>query len=290
MIDRTNRRRPSPYLRHRLPDSRLSQGLSDMSMLKRILRPLRVALGKTIILPQASLTRDLDWNASMTLIEKAARFVVNDKIAGDYLEFGVFRGGAFAKAYQALRRTYEQRIADTHNASPADCRERQEIWNATRFFAFDSFQGLPELRGVDQQTRDFAQGQYEASQEDFLASIAQQKVDLQRVTCVPGWFEATCRPETIATHQLKKASIIWIDCDLYHSAKTVLQFITPLLQDGAVIIFDDWYAYRGNPRLGEQRAFREWRETVQGFTFTEFHKEGAYRNSFIASDLNVSEE
>ncbi len=84
---------------------------------------------------------------------------------------------------------------------------------------------------------------------------------------------------------MKKASIIWVDCDLYRSAATVLDFVTPLLQDGTLIIFDDWYAYRGNPRLGEQRAFGEWTEGVKNFTFTDFHKEGTYRNSFIASSL-----
>ncbi len=261
-----------------------------MNPVKRLLRPLRVGLGKLIILPDRQAPAphpELDWNVRMTLIEKAARFAANDKIEGDYLEFGVFQGDAFQKAYHAIKSTFERRIAMTYNASPDDARQRQAVWDQMRFFAFDSFEGLPALEGVDQQTTDFAQGQYAAGLDEFRNNIAHHGVDLQRVVCVPGWFDQTCVPQTIQQHNMRRASIIWVDCDLYNSALSVLQFITPLLQDGTVIIFDDWFAYRGNPRLGEQRAFAEWSPTVAGFTFTPFHKEGTYRNSFIASSISA---
>ncbi len=259
-----------------------------MKLIKRVLRPFRVALGKMAILPERPYVQpELDWNASMTLIEKAARFIVNDKIPGDYLEFGVFRGDSFRKAYKAINAAFERRVTTAYNATPEDNQQRRTIWDNVRYFAFDSFQGLPELDGVDKQTTDFAAGQYSASMDEFKANVSRHGVDLKQVVCVPGWFENTCGAQTIEQHQMRKASVIWVDCDLYHSAATVLNFVTPLLQDGTVIIFDDWYAYRGNPRLGEQRAFSEWIERVEGFSFTEFHKEGTYRNSFIASSLAV---
>lgn len=223
----------------------------------------------------------------MTLIEKAARFIANDKIPGDYLEFGVFRGDSFCKAYEAINTTFERRVATHFNASPEDSQQRRAIWENVRYFAFDSFQGLPELEGVDKNTEDFAAGQYAASVDEFRANISGRGVDLERVVCVPGWFEDTCTPETIEKYQMKQASVIWVDCDLYSSAAAVLEFVTPLLQDGTVIIFDDWFAYRGNPQLGEQRAFAEWSQQVKDFTFTDFHKEGTYRNSFIASSMKV---
>ena len=31
----------------------------------------------------------------------------------------------------------------------------------------------------------------------------------------------------------------------------------PALQDGAMVMFDDWFHYRGNPRKGQSRAFSE---------------------------------
>lgn len=82
---------------------------------------------------------------------------------------------------------------------------------------------------------------------------------------------------------MTKAAIVNIDCDLYESARVVLRFIESLLTEGTVLIFDDWYTFRGNPNLGEQRAFREWTATLTDWIFTEYQKEGPWRNSFIAN-------
>ena len=106
---------------------------------------------------------------------------------------------------------------------------------------------------------------------------------LDRVTIIPGWFRDTLNHETIDKYQIRQAAIVHVDADLYESAKVVLAFVTPLLVDGSVIIFDDWYNYRGNPSLGEQRACREWLESNPDWILTQFHKEGAHRNSFITS-------
>jgi len=245
---------------------------------KTLLHPARVALTKAIIKPPPPVT--MTWGVNLSLIEKASWFVAADKIEGDYLEFGVFRGDSFATAFNALRSVFALRVIDS---TPDDAKERQAIWNGLRFFAFDSFEGLPPLSGIDQMGKDFAAGQYAASRETFLQNISRKGVDLNRVVCIPGWFEETCTLETIKQHRLTKAAIVWIDCDLYHSCKSVLSFIEPLLQDGTILIFDDWYAFRGNPKLGEQRAMREWSDTVNGFTFAEYQREGPWRTSFICS-------
>jgi hypothetical protein len=57
---------------------------------------------------------------------------------------------------------------------------------------------------------------------------------------------------------LKQAAVTWIDCDLYHSTVSVLNFIEPLLPDGAIVIFDDWFAYCGRPDRGKRAACAEW--------------------------------
>ncbi|OCR92398.1 hypothetical protein [Campylobacter fetus] len=63
-----------------------------------------------------------------------------------------------------------------------------------------------------------------------------------------------------------KASLIYIDCDLYTSSKTVLDFIaqSDLLQDGTIIAFDDWDLYRANPNKGQRKAFKEFKEKING--------------------------
>ena len=68
---------------------------------------------------------------------------------------------------------------------------------------------------------------------------------------IKGWFDDTLNEETLRAHKMDKAVLIHVDVEYYESAKTVLEFVTPLLQNGTVIVFDDWYNYRGNPELGE---------------------------------------
>jgi O-methyltransferase len=168
-----------------------------------------------------------------------------------------------------------------------DAAEIGAIWENMRFFAFDSFQGLPEPDRVDKQGRDFAKGKFKCTQNAFRDNLVKDGVPLSKVVTVPGWFEDTCTEETIMKYGMRKASIIHVDCDLYVSAKTALDFVKPLLTDGTIIIFDDWYCFRGNPNLGEQRAFNEWKATMTDWRFTEYQKEGPYRNSFIASRCDV---
>lgn len=157
------------------------------------------------------------------------------------------------------------------------------MWDEMRFFAFDSFCGLPKPRSIDAASKDFVESKYSCDLSSFRANLKSASVNLSKVIAIPGWFEETCVPKTIEQHNIKAAALIHIDCDLYESAQIALKFIEPLLADGSVIIFDDWYCFRGNPELGEQRAFSEWKDTLRGWTFSEFQKEGPWRVSFIAS-------
>jgi hypothetical protein len=152
-----------------------------------------------------------------------------------------------------------------------------------RFFAFDSFHGLPKPGPLDSRSEDFVEGMYACTADEFLNNLRSHAVDTNKVVTVPGWFEDTCQEQTIISHRMKSAAIVLIDCDLYESARIVLKFIEPLLVDGTILIFDDWYCFRGNPSLGEQRAFREWTRDKSDWTFTEFQKEGPSRNSFIVN-------
>ncbi len=49
-----------------------------------------------------------------------------------------------------------------------------------------------------------------------------------------------------------------IDCDLYSSTVDALAFCEPLIQERAVVFFDDWHsASLAAQGLGERRAFDE---------------------------------
>lgn len=191
------------------------------------------------------------------ILDKAWRFVAHSKIEGDYLEFGVWKGRSFAKAYNLWWHLFGRKgfLKDMH------------------FYAFDSFEGLPEITSSeDRQSGEFKKGDYFCSQEDFRNLVTTRGVDMRRVTMIPGWFDQVLNQKTKESLSLKKAAIIWIDCDLYESTVPVLDFITDHIQDGTVVIFDDWFAFRGNPNLGEQKAFREWLQRHPQITATEWQR------------------
>ena len=224
--------------------------------------------------------------SSDSIIAKASRFIACEMIEGDYLEFGVYQGASFISSYCWLNHQFHSRSSlDVGGVNQdADKNHRMSIWNNMRFFAFDSFEGLPELSVDDKATHDFQKGQYACSAEKFRDNVIAKGVPEQKLHLVKGFFDKTCTEETHVKHKLEKASIIWIDADLFSSTRDVLAFITPLIQDGTVIVFDDWFSFRGNPKLGIQKAFYEWSCSLGNtFVFTEYQRDSWKRMSFIAS-------
>ena len=83
---------------------------------------------------------------------------------------------------------------------------------------------------------------------------------------------------------LNKAAIVMIDCDLYASTKIVLDFITDLIDSGTIIIFDDWYSFKADPNMGEQKACNEWVEKNKNINLIPYGKYGHnFQMSFIVN-------
>ena len=254
----------------------------NMSLIKSAIRPLFMPVRRFA----AKLVDLHEITTNHTIICKASHILAAEKVEGDYLEFGVFSGGSFIEAFHTMRAVYAHHRQTNSGRSQEDADKIGEIWKNMRFFAFDSFEGLPESQGIDSLGDDFSKGKYSFSEADFREKLDQSGVPMKKVEIVPGWFSDTCTDETIRKHAIKKAAVVHLDCDLYESAKQALDFITPLLTDGTILIFDDWYCFRGNPELGEQKAFAEWSASLPDWIFSEYQKEGPWSISFIANKRN----
>jgi O-methyltransferase len=124
-------------------------------------------------------------------------------------------------------------------------------------------------------------GHYDFSQESFIKLIKYQGVNLDKVVICPGFYSESLTKEFKIRTNLNAACIIMIDCDLYESTVLVLEFITDLLQQGTILIFDDWFAFRGDPKKGEKRAVREWLDWNSQFTLEEYAAFGPVQRAFI---------
>jgi hypothetical protein len=210
-------------------------------------------------------------------IRTGAAFVTWNQIEGDYLEFGVYQGESLTEAYRALDRGRRE-----HAAYGFDSPEYRR-WQASppRFFAFDSFEGLPA--GTAERPVDFGYGAFGCSEDQFKANVARDGVDLRRVITVPGFYEQSLTQDVKRTLKLEKAALVMIDCDLYESTVPVLNFLTDLVGQGTILIFHDWFRFKGRPDCGEQRACREWLARNPHLELIEYWREGPQAVSFLVN-------
>lgn len=198
----------------------------------------------------------------LLLFDTVMGFVDDCRVEGCYLEFGGFEGGSLVDAFDAAR--------------------RYRRLNSMRFFVFDSFEGLPQPAGIDAgRFQRYNRGQYACNLELYKKNIHKQGVDLDRVTCIPGWYNETLNEELKQRLPIEKAAVVLVDCDLYESTVPALDFIADYIQNGTVIIFDDWFSYKGRLDRGEARAFKEWLVKNPSIQAEEYHKVGRTMTSFI---------
>ncbi len=192
-------------------------------------------------------------------------FVKRCGVEGDYLEFGVFRGEGFRTSLIAARRMFGGRKNF-----------------AGRFIAFDSFEGLPVVSSLKTENNIFLGGEYSASVDTFLRTLGSLK-KIFPIEIVKGWFNRTLTAETISKFNLQRAAFINVDCDIYESTVDVLRFITPLVQTGTVLYFDDWFCQKGSMEDGEPKACQEWLAANPSITLVEYRNVGIYGKMFIVN-------
>lgn len=173
------------------------------------------------------------YSEQTRMLSLAFKYVQSEGVSGDYAEFGVWMGRTFIEAW---------RVAAKYGVP-------------RRFFAFDSFEGLPEL-GERDADGSFAEGQCKGSRAEFEARLRRARVPSADVSIIEGRFEETLsHPDEIGLH---RASVAWIDCDLYASTVPVLDYLTSRLSPGSILIFDDWFTFKASPERGEMLACTEW--------------------------------
>lgn len=203
------------------------------------IHPRLAALYQDLLLCIPKLPELSIGNSKVLAFLRAWHYLHGAGVRGDYLEFGVFEGLGFRLAMNTARKVLPRDM-------PA----------APRFFAFDSFRGLPAA----DERRDalvFEQGDYSTTRAEFERRTRGAARHWQTAV-VEGFFSESLVPALYQQHGLSRAAFVNIDCDLYPSTRDALRFVTPLLQTGTVLYFDDWYTSSGDMRLGEAGACRDW--------------------------------
>ena len=136
------------------------------------------------------------------VLSKSMAFAASCGIPGDYLEFGVYAGDSFTAAY--------------HFAAVNHI-------DGMRFYAFDSFEGMPptteESAGGSPEHRE---GGYACDRARFEEIIFASGVDPGRVEILDGWYDDILTADLRDKLPIDVAAMISADCGLYESTLIVI--------------------------------------------------------------------
>ena len=169
-----------------------------------------------------------DWlkqNSSVQMFSKREEMYdyLNLEMVGDepvdYLEFGVYQG-------------YTIKYWSTINSNPN-----------SRFYGFDSFEGLPE---------DWSGAFVHVPKGTFTTEGMVPEIDDPRVSFHKGWFQSSL-PLFLQTFDSRNKLLIHCDADLYTSTLYVLCTLHNLFKSGSLIVFDEF-----SGATDEFRAFMDY--------------------------------
>lgn len=167
------------------------------------------------------------------LIE-AVKYISKNKIEGDIVECGVWRGGSMMAVANTLLS-----INDTQR----------------NLYLFDTFDGMSEpdsnkdldMNQIDAQTY---LSKHKKSEDDFIwayAPLDSVKQNLfstgypkENINFIRGKVE-----ETLPYNKIKEIAVLRLDTDWYASTKHEMEVLFPLIKKGGVLIIDDYGHWEG---------------------------------------------
>jgi len=159
---------------------------------------------------------------------------LKNNIPGDFIETGVWRGGATI---------YLSGILEAYNV------------DGRKVFVADSFEGLPppdsEKYPLDKGDTHHTRDELAVSVEEVKANFQQFNLLSEHVVFVKGFFE-----DSLETADIDRLSVLRLDGDMYGSTMTVLEQLYHKLEVGGYLILDDWLL------KGARKALMDFRETT----------------------------
>ena len=146
---------------------------------------------------------------------KLCQLVNTNKVDGDFVECGTYRGGSAAVLSKYLD-------------------PNRHLW------IYDSFKGLPEVSPKDANVAKEYVSRYTGSVKDVKEIMNLLSTGDDCYTIVEGWFNKTFR-EKIP----KRVALLHCDADWYESVTLVLETFYKLVPDGGCVVLDDFGYWEG---------------------------------------------
>jgi len=152
-------------------------------------------------------------------LQYCAETVIREGVPGDFIETGVWRGGACI-FMRAVLKVYGEK--------------GRTVWIA------DSFEGLPQPdpdtypADVDDPLHTFSQW-LAISKEQVERNFDRYGLLDQQVQILKGWFK-----DTLPSAPIKRLAVLRLDGDMYESTTQALEALYPKLSLGGFVIVDDY--------------------------------------------------
>ena len=178
-------------------------------------------------------------------LQDCALDVIRRQVPGDFIETGVYRGGAcifmraVLAAYQDTART---------------------VWVA------DSFQGLPiPEKQYPQDRRNVSNDADSPSLDEVKANFARYGLLDGQVRFLPGWFK-----DTLPQAPIERLALLRLDGDMYSSTMDALQNLYSKVSPGGYVIVDDYVSHRNQcgRAVDEFRSIHGINEELQEIDWT----------------------
>ena len=173
-------------------------------------------------------------NVKIFSLIKAFEYVNKFKIAGDFVECGVYTGGNI----MILKKLIEKNRLNR------------------KIYAYDTFEGMTAPTSHDIKIdgtiakKKFKKNWASCSLNRVKKNFKETKLSIKNIKFIKGKVEDTLK---IKKNLPKKISILRLDTDFYESTKSELQKLYPLLVKGGVLIIDDYGSW-----LGSKKAIDEY--------------------------------
>jgi O-methyltransferase len=179
-----------------------------------------------------NLSINVSYQRYLSLFQ-SLQYILKNKIKGDIVECGVFKGGS------AMMICYFLKLFLVKN---------KKIW------LYDTYEGMstPSRKDVDlnnKRAKDFLNEKKIENKNDVWAfsslnsvknNIKKTNFNIKNCIFIKGKVE-----KTLKVKKPKYISLLRLDTDFYHSTKAELQYLYNLISPGGIIIIDDYGHWKG---------------------------------------------
>lgn len=197
-------------------------------------------------------------------------------IDGDYAEFGCASGTTFRLAYQAFRSACERYRPNV-----------PYLQEDRRFWAFDSFSGLPAAEVPQDDHPFWTPGALSFSVDDFHQVCARHYIPRSAYEVVVGFYNETLAVDAAARRLPSEIALAYIDCDLYSSHMSVLRFLLPRLKHGMILALDDYYIWSSTQVSGARRAVVEVFSAHPDWRLVPYLQFGGHGMSYVVESKQI---